>query len=147
MYARNITYTDYDDNERTEKFYFNLNKKELLDLELKYQSKGGIRNALQKMMDDNDAQGVIGVIDEMIQRAYGEKSADGKRFDKNPEVLSNFVNTEAYSNLVMDLLNDSDKLGDFMTKIMPADVRAEAEKALAEQKAKDNTAVVEATVV
>lgn len=147
MYAHNITYTDYNDNERTEKFYFNLNKKELLDLELKYQDKGGIRNALTKMMDANDAQGVIGVIDEMIKRAYGEKSADGKRFDKNPEVLSNFVNTEAYSNLVMDLLNDSDKLGDFMTKIMPADVRAEAEKALAEQKAKDNTTVVEATVV
>lgn len=147
MYARNITYTDYDDNERTEKFYFNLNKKELLDLELKYQSKGGIRNALSKMMDENDAKGVINVIDEMIQGAYGEKSADGKRFEKGPEVLSHFVNTEAYSNLIMELLNDADKLSDFMTKIMPSDVRAEAEKAMAEQKAKANTTTIEATVV
>lgn len=147
MYSRTITYTDYNGDERTERFYFNLNKKELLDLELKYQSNGGIKNALQKMLDVNDARGVIGVIDEMIRGAYGEKSADGKRFTKSAEVIEGFTSTEAYSNLVMELLNDGDKLSAFMTAIMPADVREEAEKALREQKEKGGMTTVEATVV
>lgn len=147
MYSRNITYTDYNGDERTERFYFNMNKKELLDLELKYQEKGGIRRAMEKMMDDNDAKGVIGVIDELVCASYGEKASDGKRFIKGDEVLRDFTSTEAYSNLVMELLNDSEKLSTFMTAIMPADVRAEAEKALREQKEQNGEGVaVEASV-
>jgi len=141
MYARDITYTDYNGVERTEKFYFNLNKAELLNMELEYQEKGGIKNAMNKMMDDKDAKGVVKLITWMIRHAYGEKSADGKQFLKNDAIMDGFVSTEAYSNLIMDLLNDSDKLGDFMAKIMPADIREEAEKMLKENGKVDNESV------
>ena len=33
MLKKTITYIDYDDNERTEDFYFNLSKAELLEME------------------------------------------------------------------------------------------------------------------
>ena len=61
-------------------------------------------------------------------KAYGEKSPDGKRFIKSPELSEAFSQTEAYSELFMELASDSDAASKFVNGIIPADMVKAAEK-------------------
>ena len=126
MYKKVIKYTDYNGVEREEPFYFNLNKAELVKWE--GSTKGGMRAMYDQIIAAQDKEALIALFETVIQRAYGEKSADGKRFMKSPEILANFTSTEAYSNLFMELASDDEAASAFMEGIMPADLVAEAQK-------------------
>lgn len=137
MYKKVIKYTDYNGVEREEPFYFNLNKAELVKWE--GSTLGGMRAMYDKIIAAQDKEALISLFETIIQRAYGEKSADGKRFMKSPEILANFTSTEAYSNLFMELASNDEAASAFMEGIMPADLLAEAQKAASEEKALSNT--------
>ena len=122
MYSKTITYKDFDGEERTDKFYFNMTAAELMDIELEYD--GNVSKALSNMTEKHDAKGILGIITSLIRHSYGEKSLDGKRFLKNQEMIDGFVTTEAYSALLLELLNDMDKLQEFMLAIIPSNARA-----------------------
>lgn len=120
MYKKVIKYTDYNGVEREEPFYFNLNKAELVKWE--GSTVGGMRAMYDKIIAAQDKEALISLFETIIQRAYGEKSPDGKRFMKSPEILANFTSTEAYSNLFMELASDDEAATAFMEGIMPADL-------------------------
>ena len=126
MYKKVIKYTDYNGVEREEPFYFNLNKAELVKWE--GSTLGGMRAMYDKIIAAQDKEALISLFETIIQRAYGEKSPDGKRFMKSPEILANFTSTEAYSNLFMELASNDESAAAFMEGIMPADLLAEAKK-------------------
>ena len=126
MYKKVIKYTDYNGVEREEPFYFNLNKAELVKWE--GSTLGGMRAMYDKIIAAQDKEALISLFETIIQRAYGEKSPDGKRFMKSPEILANFTSTEAYSNLFMELASNDESASAFMEGIMPADLLAEAKK-------------------
>lgn len=126
MYKKVIKYTDYNGVDREEPFYFNLNKAELVKWE--GSTLGGMRAMYDKIIAAQDKEALISLFETIIQRAYGEKSADGKRFMKSPEILANFTSTEAYSNLFMELASNDESAAAFMEGIMPADLMAEAQK-------------------
>lgn len=130
MLKKTITYTDYNGTERTENFYFGLNKAEIMDMELSVV--GGMRQLLQMIIAKQDIPKIIDAFKKMIRMSYGEKSPDGRRFIKNQELTDAFVQTEAYSELYMELLSDADKAADFINGIMPADVIAAMQKQEAE---------------
>ena len=120
MIKKTISYVDYDGNERTEDFYFNLSKAELMDMELT--TSGGMINFIKKIVDERDTTRLIELFKEIINKSYGEKSMDGKRFIKNKEVLDNFIQTEAYSELYMELIGNTDAAVEFVNGIMPRDL-------------------------
>lgn len=132
MLKKTITYTDYNDVERTETFYFNISESELTEMQLS--TEGGLAERLQKMIDAQDVPSVTKVFKDIILKAYGEKSADGKYFRKSEEISNAFVATEAYNKLYMELLQDPDKLADFINGLLPKSVRDEVAKAQAERK-------------
>lgn len=132
MLKKTITYTDYNDVERTETFYFNLSESELTEMQLS--TEGGLAERLQKMIDSQDIPSVTKVFKDVILKAYGEKSADGKYFRKSEEISNAFVATEAYNKLYMELLQDPDKLAEFINGLLPKSVRDEVAKAQAERK-------------
>lgn len=138
MIKKTITYTDYNGNQRTENFYFGLNKAEIMDMELSVT--GGMRQLLQMIMDKQDIPKLIDAFKQMIRMSYGEKSPDGRRFIKSKELTDAFVQTEAYSELYMELLGDSEKAAAFINGIMPADVTAMMEKREAEAKKNEGPA-------
>ena len=137
MLKRNIKYTDYDGVEREETFMFNLSKAELMEMEMG--ANGGLANYIQSVVDAEDAATIIKIFKDIILKAYGEKSADGKRFikvDKDGTPLSvAFSQTEAFSVLFMELATDADAAAKFINGIVPADMNvSEAElKKLQEQ--------------
>ena len=119
MLRKNITYTDYDGVERTETFYFNLSKAELLKMEMT--TVGGMQARIQKIVDAKDTVQVVNMFNDIIMAAYGEKSDDGKRFIKSKELSEAFAQTPAYDELFFELLSDPDKATAFMQAIVPAE--------------------------
>lgn len=117
MLAKKITYVDYDGNERTETFYFNLSKAELIEMQLSVD--GGMEKELQRMIDAKDVTQLAASFKKVILKSYGEKSPDGKRFIKSPELSEAFTQTEAYSDLFTELMSDADKAADFINAIIP----------------------------
>ncbi len=129
MKKETITYTDYNGVERKEDFYFNFTKAELLEMELG--TTGGLSEMIQKIVDTQDTPAIIKIFKEIVLKAYGQKSADGKRFIKTPELTTEFTQTEAYSKLFMDLAFDSEKASAFINGIVPQDLAANADKPVA----------------
>lgn len=126
MLKKPIKYTDYNGMERTEDFWFNLSKAEIMEMELS--TTGGLAELIQKIVKEQDAPAIIKIFKDLILKAYGEKSPDGKRFIKSDEMALAFSQTEAYSNLFMELATDADAAAEFVNGIVPADA-AEAAKA------------------
>ena len=125
MLTKTITYTDYNGAERTEPFYFNLSQAELIDMQLG--GKDGLYSVkLQKMIENHDAAAIVATIKEFVLKSYGEKTDDGKRFIKSPEISEAFMQTEAYSQLITELLSDDAKSSEFILGIMPQALREAA---------------------
>ncbi len=120
MLKRTITYTDYNGVERTEDFYFNLNKAELMEMEMS--TEGGMADMISRIVSAQDTPSIIKIFKKLLLKAYGEKSPDGKRFIKSDELSDSFSQTEAYSILFMELATDADAASKFVNGIIPADV-------------------------
>ena len=118
MLKKTITYVDYNGTERKEDFYFNLSKAEIMAMEMG--TTGGMVEMINRIVAAQDAPAIIDVFKKMILRAYGEKSADGKRFIKSKEISEAFSQTEAYSQLFMELATDADAASKFVNGIVPA---------------------------
>lgn len=131
MLKKTVTYTDYNGVERTEDFYFNLTKAEITEMELS--TAGGFAEMLQKVVAAQDAPSIIKVFKDLVLKAYGEKSPDGKRFVKSEEISTAFSQTEAYSQIFMELATDSKAAAAFVNGIVPGDMKADAAKIAAEQ--------------
>ena len=126
MLKKIITYTDYNGVEKTEDFYFNLSKAEIMEMELS--TYGGLAEMIKRIIDAQDGPAIIKVFKELILKAYGVKSPDGKRFIKSEELFTEFSQTEAYSNLFMELSTDADAASEFIKGIMPVEIPENATK-------------------
>lgn len=124
MLKKTITYTDYNGTERTEDFLFNLNKAELMEMEMG--TTGGLAEMIQRIVSAQDAPAIMKVFKELILKAYGQKSPDGKRFIKNEELSAEFAQTEAYSQLFMELATDAEAAAAFVNGIIPNDLSQKA---------------------
>lgn len=120
MLKKTIKYTDFDGNEREETFYFNLTQAEIAEMELS--TEGGLAAKINKIIETKDNPTIIGLFKDMIGRAYGEKSADGKYFVKNDVVRNAFMATEAYSVLFMELATNPDAAAAFINGIVPSNI-------------------------
>lgn len=124
MLKKTIKFTDYDGNPREEDFYFNLTKAELSIMEMSHV--GGFRKKMERIIKAQDGPALIEAFQDIIQTAYGVKSDDGRRFIKSPELFEEFKQTEAYSELIMELLGSEKGAAEFIAQVMPQDVVAEA---------------------
>ena len=119
MLKKTITYEDFDGNKRTEDFYFNLSKAEVLEMEMGIS--GGMSQMLNKIIAAQDGGRVIKTFKDIILKAYGEKSPDGKRFIKSEEISTAFSQTEAYSQLFVELATNADAAATFVNSIIQVD--------------------------
>lgn len=120
MLKKTITYTDYNGVERTEDFYFNLTKAEIMEMEMT--TTGGLTVMVDKIVAAKDVPSIIKVFKDLILKSYGEKSADGKHFVKSEAIAQAFAQTEAYSILFMELATDAEAGAAFVNGIVPADM-------------------------
>ena len=126
MTYEDITYTDYNGVERTERFYFNFNKAEIIEMETL--TPGGMKSMIETAAKAKDASKLMMFFKDIIVKAYGKKSEDGRRFMKSKEISEEFMQTEAYNQLFTSLVTDADKAMNFINGIFPKDLVAEAQK-------------------
>lgn len=127
MYAKQITYIDYEGVERRETHYFNLNKAELT----KWLTTSGdytLDKVLQRLSTERNGKKIMEIFEDLIKKSYGKKSLDGRKFEKTEEIWNDFYQTEAYSVLFMELVTDAKKAADFVNKVIPKDLADEVEK-------------------
>ena len=136
MLKKTITFHDLDGNEVTQDFWFHLSKAELLEMEIS--TSGGLKDAMQRLIDKRDGENIIKTYKELILQSYGERSLDGLRFMKEDEngrpLYKTFMQTEAYSELFASLVTDDEAAAEFFNGVLPKEV---ADK-LAEEEAAEN---------
>lgn len=118
MLKKTVTYVDYNGVERTEDFYFNLSKAEVTEMELSV--RGGLSAMLDELVKSGDNARIVEIFKDLVLRSYGEKSADGKRFVKSKELSEAFSQTEAYSEIFMELALDEKAAAAFVNGILPS---------------------------
>lgn len=135
MLKKTITFENFEGEKETRDFYFNLSKADIMKMEINERSKNkatGLENKIKKMSDEEDIAGIYDFFENLIRKSIGKKS-DDFGFVKSPEYAEGFINSDAYSVLLLELLEDETKAADFIYSIMPNDVSAEAKKKFAEQ--------------
>ena len=126
MLKETITYIDFNDTERTADFYFNLTRTELIRMEM---SKNGILTGLlTKIVKANDMPDIFEAMEMLILKAYGEKSTDGRFFNKSEEISNNFMNSPAYDKLFEKLTTDATYAYKFLMGLLPKDLAEQAKK-------------------
>lgn len=136
MLKKTITYTDYDGVERTEDFYFNFTEAELMEWQLV--TNGGLTSYVQKIVDAKDQPRLITLFKELLLKAYGIKSDDGRRFIKSDEISEEFSQNPAYSILYMELVTNDKVAADFVNGIIPAKLSEQ----VAEQNSRQSMALI-----
>ena len=121
MLTKTVKYTDYNGNERTETLNFHLTKAEIAEMELSMP--GGMSAIIQRIIEAQDTKELIAIFKDLLLRSYGVKSPDGRRFIKNDELREEFSQTEAYSEMFMELATDAKAASDFVNGIIPADMQ------------------------
>lgn len=116
MIKKTMTYVDFDGNERTEDFWFHLSQAEVAEMEI---TTGGITKMMERLVQEQDNKRIYEIFKQLLTKSYGVKSLDGKRFVKNQEVLDAFMQTEAFSDLIMELLGDANSAAEFFKGVLP----------------------------
>ena len=118
MLKKTITYNDYNEVTHTETYYFNLSKAECMEMEMS--TSGGLTEMINKIIETQDVPAIIKIFKDLILKAYGVKSPDGKRVIKSEELSTAFAQTEAYSVLFMELATNAEEAAAFVNGIMPS---------------------------
>ena len=124
MLKKTIPYIDLNGVERKEDFYFNLSKPEIVKMQGSV--KGGYDVRLKGIAADLNGVNIMEFFEDLIKRSYGEKSEDGRRFMKSPEISRAFMETPAYEVLFEELVTNDRAAADFVNAVMPADITQKA---------------------
>lgn len=127
MLKRDITYENFDGENVTETFYFNLTKTELLELQVDFE--GGIEELIKRIIRAEDMKTLLSLFKRIVLASYGVRSDDGKRFIKNDELREEFTQTAAFDSLFMELATDEEKASAFIMGIVPKAFAEEIAKA------------------
>ena len=130
MLKKTIKYTDYNGVERNEDFYFNLTKAEIMEMQMG--TTGGFADYIAALVKTQNMPEIVRIFKDIVLKAYGEKSQDGKRFiktdDNGHSLAKAFSETEAFSILYLELATDSKEAAKFINGIVPQDMEISEEK-------------------
>lgn len=133
MIKRTITFVDPFDNEtKTEDFYFHFTEMELLRLKNDHKDLQG--EIAQVSNGTATQQQIIALFEEFVSKSFGERTPEG-RFVKSKEITDAFLVSEPYSTLVTGWFAEEGG-GDaaaFMNGLMPKNLQERAEAREKEQ--------------
>lgn len=134
MFSREFTFTDYNGNEKKAKYWFSLEKDEMLKMELG--NYGGLEHTMKRMMKEERPDQVLDMLEDIVLSAVGEISPNGESFYKNEKIREDFRQTKVCHDLLFELMSDENALRDFILGCIPAELSA---KMLADEAAGEGT--------
>jgi len=127
MIKKTIKFEDFNGQELTEDFFFHFSKAELVELEVS--EKEGFAESLKKIVAAEDGAMIIEQFKKIVLMSYGQKSEDGRRFIKTQALRDEFAQTEAYSQLFMELATSAEAASAFINGVVPASLLAQIPEA------------------
>ena len=121
MIKKTVTYTDYNGEQRTETFYFHYTEAEILDMEMS--EEGSFADRIQRIIDAKDKTALMKLIKKFVIDAYGVKSEDGKRFMKNDELKTAFLECPAYSDIFMEMVTNDEVAAEFVNGVITSTMK------------------------
>lgn len=125
MLRKDIQYTDFNGQKRTDSFYFNLTKAELAEME--FSKREGLSTVAQQIIEAEDTREILEIFKMIVRVSVGKKSEDGRRFVKNEDIIGELFDSNAYSELFMELVQDADAAAKFIRGVVPEDLNASSE--------------------
>lgn len=110
MIQKTVTYKDFNGTERTETHFFHMSKAECMEFLAEHST------------DDGEYSTLVVTLKDLILKSHGEIGPDGRRFVKDEKTTNIFYQTEAYSTIFMELVNDENQANAFIDGIFPADL-------------------------
>ena len=136
MLKKTFQYTDFNGNTQEETFYFNLSKSEVIEYEL--QERAGMSTTIQRIVEERDNQKILAHFKDIVIKAVGRKSDDGRRFVKNDEIREDFLASPAYDEMFVWLMSEPGAGADFINSVFPQDVEEFVKKIESGQQATKN---------
>ena len=137
MIKKTITYEDFNGEKRTKDFYFHMNQVEFA--KLNSEVPGGLEKRIQDIIANEDQGAMLRLVDLLVSRSYGERDDEDGGFTKigknGRPLYEKFVNTSAYDNLIIELIQGEKNIVTFLSGIMPKEVQAKLDEEFKKQKA------------
>ena len=137
MIKKTITYEDFNGEKRTKDFYFHMNQVEFA--KLNGEVPGGLEKRIQDIIANQDQDAMLRLVDLLVSRSYGERDDEDGGFTKigknGRPLYEKFVNTSAYDNLIIELIQGEKNIVTFLSGIMPKEVQARMDEEFKKQKA------------
>lgn len=138
MIKKTLKYKNYNREEVTDDFYFDISESELLMLN--WSERGGLDKYYERIIKEEDNREILKAFQELVDLSYGKRSLDGKDFDKSPEHLKKFKSSGAYNQLMLEFFTQDDNgtnsfAEQFANGLLPADLLERVRKAEEERKA------------
>lgn len=118
MISKTLTYLDFNGDQHKKEFWFHLSVPEITKLQFKDKNQT-MFDAIVKMTEEENARDVLDLLETIVSASVGQRSEDGARFTKNDDVRSELFDTEAYSVLFEQLLQDPDEVARFLQGVLP----------------------------
>lgn len=133
MFKKEITFKDYNGEEKTKDFWFHLKKTEILEIAAElpdYVTDNIIDedgNAVEQdigheIYEALGKSGVMKFIKSIILKSYGVRSRDGKTFEKSDELTYKFSQTLAFEKLYYDMITKDDVFVEFVNAVIPNNI-------------------------
>jgi hypothetical protein len=123
--AKTITYKDLDGKDVTEDFHFNLTRAELV--EMNFSEFGSLFQTLNVMIEMEDMGAIISSIKLLLRLSVGKRAEDGKRFIKNQDITDAFMQSNAYSTMLYELMTNAESSIELIKGIMPPEMLQQVE--------------------
>lgn len=123
MLEKKISYEDFNGNKVTETFYFHMSKDDVA--EFKYRKDGSdIVDVISRIMSTENVRGVLDILKELARAGVGRKGEIQGRsvFIKDQEAKDLLFYTDAYSELMMELIENPTAASDFIAGMLPKDM-------------------------
>lgn len=134
MFKHTIKYTDFNGNTREQEVAFNLSAMELISLQR--DTPGGYAELLMNVANSGNGLKMWGVFEDLVKRAYGERSDDGTKFIKvapdGHKLVDDFVQSAAYEAFMINLITDAELGANFIDRLIPQETIDKVKLAIGE---------------
>ena len=117
MIKKTVVYENLDGKTESEVVYLNINMIELTELE--FVAEKSISDILKDIGETPSMADALKTFKMFLRFAYGVKSPDSKKLLKSDSIWESFENSEPYSALLWEMLNDAPKAVDVIMGILP----------------------------
>lgn len=135
MFTYTVDYEDFNGVKKKKELYFNLTEPEIVMWQ--GDNNGALETILQRMVDAQDFRDIVAMFDDIVNRSYGVKSADGEDFEKSEEILRKFKSSRAYEAFFQAITNNSTLALQWMRGLMPTRFQQAIKEEELQQKVKE----------